>query len=367
MFRRFIQSVLFYSFLSTSLEAVEYAYVPNTGGSYPIVSQVNLSLLKIFNNFDLNDGNVPYPGNALGGVAITPNYKYLYVCGSGIYKAPIPLINGTTVSKIEIASGSITNITSNDFSGPIDLAITPDGKFVIVTNLNNNKITMIDSDSNAVISVDNNGFSINRPGSIAITPKGDKAFIVGFGSPSKVYVLDIAQKKITNVISSANSGIIDLIAITPDGQKAFVTNYHKNLVSVIDLLNEKGLYDIENIERPRGIAISPSGKKAYITSYSKGVVYYLDLTQGSSVKPEIISLGVNSSTIGVAFNASGSRVYVCAPYVYAVLGLDTATNLVVSSITGFTSLPSFIAITPLPYPSTIQESLFKFLPVKFQR
>jgi DNA-binding beta-propeller fold protein YncE len=65
----------------------------------PIVSVVDLSTNQVIKNFDLRNGNSPYPSCSFCG-AITPNLKYLLVSN------PFTSI----LSKLDLQTGTIINI-----------------------------------------------------------------------------------------------------------------------------------------------------------------------------------------------------------------------------------------------------------------
>lgn len=79
-------------------------------------------------------------GSTPTGVAITPNGKYVYVTNGG----------SNTVSMINASTNTVLRTISVGRS-PVGVAITPNGRYVYVNNEISKKISVIDTSTNTVV------------------------------------------------------------------------------------------------------------------------------------------------------------------------------------------------------------------------
>jgi len=181
---------------------------------------------------------------------------------------------------------------------PKELAITPDGKYLYVTNAEN--VTVIDTSTNKVLT------SIkteNRPTNVAISPDGKHAYVTH--DDEMISVISTT----TNVVSSTiniGGNIID-ITITPNGEYAYVLKtdmvYNGSwtnavgAVSVISTATEKVLTTV-NIDRfPEALTITPDGKYVYVTN-SDGVISVINTaTNVETISIDVGKMGLSSIAI----------------------------------------------------------------------
>jgi len=102
------------------------------------------------------------------GIAITPNGAFAYVAN----------LNSNSVSVINTATNTVT-ATIMAGTGPYGLAITPDGAFAYVTNLNSNDVSVISTATNTVVATVPVG---SGPVAVAITPNGAFAYVTNQSS-----------------------------------------------------------------------------------------------------------------------------------------------------------------------------------------
>ena len=140
----------------------------------------------------------------------------------------------------------------------------------------------------------------------------------------------------------------DFIAITPDGQYAYVTNLFSAGVTVIDtasntIVSTPGLDS--GFFFPQSITITPNGAYAYVTNgLSSNSVVVIDIATNTIIPTPGLT-GVFSSPVSIAFTPDGSYGYVANSGNNTVSIIDTASNTVIYTITGFDN-PQTIAITP---------------------
>ena len=132
-----------------------------------------------------------------------------------------------------------------------------------------NEIKVFDIPSSTVIATIGVG---SGPVGIAVSPDGKTAWVTN-KSDNSVSVIDIVTRQTTTIIPAGSSPTG--IAISPDGKKAFVANQASNSVSIIDIITYQTSSVITVGSAPTGIAISPDGMQAYVTNSAANSVQEL--------------------------------------------------------------------------------------------
>jgi YVTN family beta-propeller protein len=143
-------------------------------------------------------------------------------------------------------------------------------------------------------------------GAVAVTPDGKTAVVTNIVTGS-VSMLDLKTR--TKHPSDIPVGLRPFgVAVTPDGKTAVVTNAVSNSVSTIDLkTRSKHPSDIPFGGGTFGVAITPNGKTAFVTSNSGGTVSTIDVKTRTK-HPTDIPVGANPK--GVAVTADGKTAVV---------------------------------------------------------
>jgi alpha-galactosidase len=210
-------------------------------------------------------------------------------------------------------------------SDPSGVAVTPDGKYVYVTNHGSKSVDVIDTATNTVVATIPVGAG---PYGVTITPDGKTAYVADSGS-NNVDVIDTATN---TVVARVPVGAQPYgLAITPDGKNAYVSNQSGNTVTPIDTATNTAGTPIPVGSEPRQIAITPNGSTAYVANMGSASVTPINTatnTAGTSISvpcsgPDGAGIEPANSTLYVAcFGASGIN-----PATYgAVVPINTATN-----------------------------------------
>ncbi|GAA2789902.1 YncE family protein [Kitasatospora sp. CM 4170] len=271
---------------------------------------------------------------AIGGgpdqVAVTPDGAGLYVTNAFKY-----------VSAVNIAKKSVTNIPFDKSELSPDIlygeAIAPDGKHVYVAVQNpfhGDKVSVIDTATNQVSAT----IQISRPHQVVISPNGKRLYVTG-------------DKGGLSVINTTNDQIITTIhldepangvAVTPDGKRLYVTG-NSGTVSVINLAKRKIVRTIPGAGTG-GLAISPNGNRAYVVGVDnkakQGKVSVINTTTGKVTKTIPIGDALPTNGSGryflpseVALTPDGKSAYVVGSYGHGtaqgtVFAINTATDAV---------------------------------------
>ncbi|MGW5609040.1 YVTN family beta-propeller repeat protein [Streptomyces sp. NPDC003753] len=221
------------------------------------------------------------------GIAIAPNGLHAYVI---TFAGPVYVIDTTTnmiTTTITLASGA----------DPRFLAITPDSKFVYVTELGLGQVQVIDATSNSITDTIP-GFI--QPSGIAITPDGKFAYVADFGA-NAVSVIDTATNTIVAGPIPVGNGPYGL-AITPDGKQAYTGNVIDNTVTAIDTTTNTPTDTIPVGTAPYKLGVTPDGTRVYVTNFVSSSVSVIDTATNtvSTTIPGIVN------PFGVAFTSTGS-------------------------------------------------------------
>jgi YVTN family beta-propeller protein len=152
---------------------------------------------------------ISLPGNGNDyAIAITPDGRHLYV--------PYVLFNGTgsppeTVAVIDTATNTVSQtvpVEPSFFSATLTgVAVTPDGKYVYVSNQLSNSVAVIDTASNTVVKTVLVGLS---PGGLAVTPDGVHVYVSNQGSDN-VSVINAATNTVVATVSVPGPGAISIV------------------------------------------------------------------------------------------------------------------------------------------------------------
>ncbi len=99
------------------------------------------------------------------------------------------------------------------------------------------------------------------------------------------------------------------VAVSPAGHRVYVSNFNEGTVTVVDALNLRVLSTIPVGAQPVGLQVSPDGRKVAIATFGPNgpgrSISIFDVASG-----QVSTLGVGLGPSSVAYNASGSRLYV---------------------------------------------------------
>ena len=178
---------------------------------------------------------------------------------------------------------------------PRGLTISPDGAQVFVASETTSRISVIDTETQAV-SATIDLPSGARPYGVAITPDGSMLWVVDFAQRGRVYVIDVASE---TMIDSIGVGPFPVqVAISPDGSLAYVANSGSNNVTVIDIRTRTRNRSV-GVESPYAVAFHPTGNRVYVTSRTvPGQVFAIDTATDMVLdrwdvgeKPEFLAVG----------------------------------------------------------------------------
>jgi YVTN family beta-propeller protein len=140
--------------------------------------------------------------------------------------------------------------------GHHELAFTPDGKYVLVTNESDGTLTLIDAGSMKIVRSEKTG---QLPVGVAVSPDGRLAFVANGGNGT----INIFSLPDLNLETSLNvePGLTGM-HLSPDGRWAFVLNPNRNQIYIIDTTKSELRHTLEIAGAPDQVAFSQ--QNAYI-------------------------------------------------------------------------------------------------------
>lgn len=243
--------------------------------------------------------------NAFGGVAFAPNGKHFYVGGGvdddvhvfgqtgGLWaeaaSSPIALNHEGSGAAV----GSATGLGIEQSAAATGLAVTADGKYVIVTDHYNDSISVVDLTSNAKV-----GELDLRPGKngeVPGTPGGESPWAVAIVGNHTAYVSSERDREIdvVNIKKPTSPAITTRIRVpgnpnkmvlSRDQSTLYVAMDNADAIAVIDTAKNEltatiptvappwdlPVYDTEakfyRGSAPNGLTISPDGNTLYVTN-----------------------------------------------------------------------------------------------------
>ena len=138
---------------------------------------------------------------------------------------------------------------------PLDIALTPDGKFLYLANFNLNEVEKIDTQTDSVVS---RIAKVDSCRGIAVTPDGKYVYTTNVVS-GYVTIIDCQNDRIHKTIYVGRMPT----SITMDKYNncAYVSNQGESSISVIDLKKQKVIKTIPVADNPIRIQIFPDNKK----------------------------------------------------------------------------------------------------------
>ena len=202
-----------------------------------------------------------------------------------------------------------------------NLIRTPDGKSLLLAGVRSNKIYQIDLETDTVI----DSMSISLPSEIAITPDGK--YILCADSPQisdKLSFIDWSEKKVIHEIEGENRFATEIV-ITPDGRLAYLRGLDH--IAVVDIAQKQ---IIDTIVLKGGLTGSPSHtvlawnnrkELLYVAEDQKGWISKVDSTSHQIVGT--IKLNTEAVPSHIAFDACEERLYVSTHIAHDIVDVES--------------------------------------------
>lgn len=351
------------------------AYVTNTHGGVSKVSSIDVAT----GNANSDISGLPNYGSA-NCLAVTPDGTKAYVCYWN------PNTNVSHVAVINTATNTyLYNVTdaSGLLNDPIDIAISPDGSKAYICNLGGSSVSILNVATDTIIG--NVSGSITYPISVAFTPDGSRAYVVsqgttGYGINPYVTMINAQNDTFGSTVSGLNLNAYSFndFVVSPDANFGYLVSNGpggstRGHVYIIDTNPASPTYNTNvgsiddsayNFNNLFCMAIAPNGLQAYVVNQGNNAVSVVDLNPTSPTYRKVTGV-VTGGTFSfaiyycnlIAFTADGTQAYVTNSGNGTVSIINTATNMVTQTITGYTDSSGS------PSPSPIGVCFLSYAPV----
>ena len=246
------------------------------------------------------------------GVAVSPDGSRLYLAGGNHTIAVVTSPDDNP---------SFAMIQLDESLTPIGLALTPDGSRLYVANANSNTVSVIDTATQAVSSIDiqcnqNGADNCNSVPPIAVTPDAGASQInVYVGTQAGFTVIDTATNSVTETVPTTcgRDPCAPLgISASPDGATVFVSVFEIDQVLAIDVAMMNVVDGIAMVGfNPVGLVVTPDTEQVYVANMNGGSVSVIDVAScGPLCTVSAITAGLVSEPNLVAVSPDGASVYV---------------------------------------------------------
>jgi YVTN family beta-propeller protein len=234
------------------------------------------------------------------------------------------------VSVIDLNTLKSTGTIDVKAEGPRGLAVSDDGKLLVVATRENGSVSIIDTATGEVlnqIKVGQNPEFVRIRGNFAFVSYEPSAKGGPPPTPGSAEALAAAKEDDDDDKEPARIGIIDLklgkkireitggpetegIEFSKDGKQLVITNEADNTVTVHNIKTGKLLKTIKTIkygDRPRGIKVSPDGK-TYLATLEYGNKF---MVMNKDFKV-LRTVDTGATPYGIAYDRKGERIFVAA-------------------------------------------------------
>lgn len=166
--------------------------------------------------------------------------------------------------------------------GPHGFRISKDSKFAYVANMGEDTISVVDIENNKEVKKIKVG---NTPVTTGITSDG-KTLVATVNGENALAIIDLATDKVDKVPVGKGPA---QVYIESDDKYAFVANQGtedapSNTVSKIDMATRKVVATIETGKGAHGVVVSPDNKYVYVTNMYDGTVSVIDNSTDKVIK-----------------------------------------------------------------------------------
>lgn len=256
------------------------------------------------------------------------------------------------VSVIDINTHAVTSTIDVKADGPRGLAITEDGKFLVVATRENGSVSVIDLASNKVvrqIAVGKNPEFVRIRGNFAYVsyepsavggppPKPGSAEAKAAeedddddeaAEPARIGIIDLKEGvKVREIVGGPETEGIEFSA---DGKLLVITNEADNTVTVHDIESGalvKTISTKEYGDRPRGVKVSPDGN-TYVVTLEYGNKFMVLDKEFEVVR----TVDTNETPYGITYDRAGSHIYVAANKAKTLEVFDANTYVKLKEVT----------------------------------
>jgi len=197
-------------------------------------------------------------------------------------KAPMAQAPAKEAKKGGVSTVSVVRIGDKQIVRRIDVpgavhhvAVSPDGRFAVVTHPDEDSISAIDLRSYRVVATVNTG---SVPNYAAFARDGGTLYVSNAGAAT-VSVVDVGRWTVKGHIAVGDAP--EHVVLAPDGDTLYVNNVNDGTVSVVSLGQGKPVRTIPVGSVPHGLDVSEDGKTLFVTAMGDDKVVAVTVATGN--------------------------------------------------------------------------------------
>lgn len=223
------------------------------------------------------------------------------------------------VLKVIASSEAVVNSAVTDT--PYGVAVTPDGKQVLVTRNGGDAVVFIRS-----ADFSGSPFTLavgSSPRGVAVDPAGRYAYVANFDDDT-VSKISVSGRTIVDTITVEDGpwGVAARVDEQNDSPVVYVACYNDDSVTVIDDDNQTTIINVG--DGPTGLAVTPDGGEVYVANTNDDTVSIIDTLTNTVI--DTVTAG--SAPWGIAVGAEGKFAYVTNSDADTVTVIQTADHLI---------------------------------------
>jgi YVTN family beta-propeller protein len=259
-------------------------------------------------SFGFSNSSSLFKGAPVEG-SYSPDGKYLYVTNYAMYG---PDFNKEGHDTCSPASGYdksyVYRINRSNYevdavypvgSVPKVVEVTPDNKYVLVTNWCSYTLNVISIESQKVVKT----IKIGRyPRGIAVSKDSKKAYVAEMGG-SRIHVINLEDFSVSYIPIGSNPRAI---VLSPDNTKLYVTMNLSGRVASWDLVANKASKTVKTGNAARSLAISADGSSLFVVNFNSDTV---SKVRTSDMKV-LQTISACNEPIGITYDAPTNNTWV---------------------------------------------------------
>lgn len=249
-----------------------------------------------------------YKGAPVEG-AFSPDGKYLYVTNYAMYGkgfnregsdtcSPASGYDTSFLYRINLDNYAIDNVYPVG-SVPKVVEVTPDNKYVLVSNWCSYDLNVISIDTQKLVKT----IKIGRyPRGIAVSNDSKSAYVAEMGG-NRIHVINLENFTVSHIPIGSNPRAIIL---SPDNSMMYVTMNLSGRVASWDLVNNRPGKSVKTGKSARSLAISSDGTALFVVNFKSDTI---SKVRTSDMKV-LQNLKVCNEPIGITYDSPSSRTWV---------------------------------------------------------
>jgi YVTN family beta-propeller protein len=246
-------------------------------------------------------GNVSATGNlnSLREFSMMAPFSIKSLCSRHLVITPINFLISGFLGGLILVSAAVSHAAESQAQiipaeldrSPVDLASSPDGKWLVTANQISNSLSLVSTDMSAGAVTDEIPCG-DYPIDLEFTPDGNLLLVTTqwAGNLERFTIVDEKLQAVDKIkIGMEPSGI----AISPDGAKAYVGLVASAQVAEVDLKQRQVLRKFAVGQWPKYLTLTPDGGRLAVGNGGDGNISVIDTTTGEELYEEPLANGTN--------------------------------------------------------------------------